>query len=420
MNILIFSNTSTTGQRYGYSVVTEQVKKALQKAGHQVINYGMQSIHPPYKDEDGIINVGIRYDGWGSDILEDLFKMYNVDVLITLMDIWLPNTYYIPQACRNKGVFWICHVTINSYPLTPFIGQQISQADVIVAPSKFCQKTVQDAGFRAEYIPHGVDLSIFKPLGEDVKKEMKKKLKIEDKDFVLLSVMRNKGLQKNYPALFQAWRMVLQNNPELQQKGILLVLADPLEPDGLRIDLVRQQLGMQQWIKLINMRIGKEGLEPTTEDDPEGTLHNANYVFNAETMAKIYNIADIHVTSSYGESFNLPTLESMACGVPQIANSFSTGPELIGEPRTGLLADIQAFSTVPLLTDIAHVSVPSLAEKIILMYKNKEQREKMGKTAEAFAKGYSWDIICDRWVELMKKVEESLLVTDYAKGRLGI
>lgn len=423
MRILTLSNSSTTGQRYGYSVVVERVNKILQESGHQIINYGMQSVHPPYKDSDGIINVGVRYDGWGSDMMENLFRTYKVDCAISMLDIFVPNFGYFPDLVKRMNVYWICHVTINSYPLSPFLTERMQSAGTIVAPSKFNYRCIQEAGISGIYIPHGYDPKIFKPMPK-VKDEMKKMLKIEDKEFVALSVMRNR-MNKNYPALFNGWKKFLERNPRLKEKGILLILGDPFEvgPFGgmeFRLDLLRSAHQLDNNIKFIWSKPENGDLVPTFEGDSKGFIHNANYVFSHEWMAKIYNVADVHMISSSGESFSLPALESMACGVPNIAPNFSTGQELIGEPKTGLLANIESFVTIPLMTDIAYVDSNSLSNCIEKIYNDQQFREECSRNALEFVKNYTWDNVLKAWVGLAKQVEQQLMVTDYAKGRLGI
>ncbi|KKK78055.1 hypothetical protein LCGC14_2847420, partial [marine sediment metagenome] len=43
-----------------------------------------------------------------------------------------------------------------------------------------------------------------------------------------------------------------------------------------------------------------------------------------EEMVKFYNLADCYVSSTMGESFGLPALESMACGTPCIIPNHTT------------------------------------------------------------------------------------------------
>ncbi|MCD6493904.1 MAG: glycosyltransferase family 4 protein [Archaeoglobaceae archaeon] len=406
MRILWFSNTISG--RYGYSVVTSPVTEALQKAGHQMIVFGMQSIHPPFKDEIGRVHVGLRYDAFGSDILGNLLKAYKIDLLITVFDVWLDQAQYIPPTCQKLQIPFVSHITANSYPLSPFLARFCQFAKMLVAPSKFVEKCLYEVfPQKTIRIPHGVDLNIYKPLSEEEKQEFKERLRIEDKEFIMVSVMRNKGLQKNFPALFHAWKLMLETYEELRKDGILLILSDPLEGEGIRLDLLRNLAGLDSNnIMFIWGKPNKDlsTLEMTYENDPEGFMHNANYCFGPEEMCKLYNIADVHVISSAGESFNLPSLEAMACGTPIIMPDNTTGPELVGEGKTGLLAKCKFETTTPLISDIRYVCPKSLAECMEKLYLNKKLREKCANNARKFAKNYSWEKINKLWINLVNAV----------------
>jgi len=415
--------TNSAAGRYGYSVVFYEVAKGLRDAGHEIVYLGLQEIHPPFKQEN-ITWLGIRYDAFANDIAENYCRAYKVDSFLIGMDVWLDQLQYVTGVTRKLNIPLITHVTVNSYPLSPFLARFLSESNYIVSPSKFAFNTVTEV-FRGDvyFIPHGVDLDVYKPLPEEEKKKMKERLRVDDKDFILLSVMRNKSpFQKNFPALFHAWKSVLQNKPELKEKGVLLCLTDPFEAGSINLDLLRNRVGLKDYVKFIWTKPTEDlsGIQMTYEGDPEGFVHNANCNFSAEEMAKLYNIADVHIISSFGESANLPSIESMACGIPQINAKHSTGFELVQEPNTGLLADISANLTNPLISDQWIVDSKSLAKCILTMYEDEGMRKEFSKNALNFAKTRSWKIVIPRWVELFKKVENDMMKVDYKRGRLGI
>ena len=407
MNILLMSNSP--GRGYGYSVVSDHISLALKKAGHNVYYFGMQSIHPPYVDKDGIVNLGVRYDPWASDILGEYFRIYKIDYFLSIFDIWLGQTNYIGSMTKNAGVQWLAHVTANSYPLSPFLATPCSQTNIMIAPSKFVYNTLQEVfsnSIPTFYIPHGVDLDIYKPLPDEEKKRTKERLRVGDKEFIVLSVMRNKGMQKDFPTLFEAWKLLLEKIPKLKEKGTLLCLTDMMEPDGVRLDLLRNRMGLANNVRFVWAKPGKDGtLEATYEGNQEGLPHTANLNFSPEEMARLYNIADCHVVSSNGESFNLPTLEAMACGIPVIAGNHTTGPELVGESRAGMLANIRATTTTPLISDIFYVDQNNLMECMKKMYEDEKFREECSKNGLESAKKYSWETVAKRWVNFMNAIE---------------
>ncbi len=163
-------------------------------------------------------------------------------------------------------------------------------------------------------------------------------------------------------------------------------------------------------------------LDPTYEGDTHGMPHHANIGFSEERMSYLYNVADVFVSSSMGESFCLPVIEAQACGVPCIATAFSTGKELIGEPFAGALARVKAFITHPaVLGDMAEVDEEYLAGKLLDTYTSSIQRKEWAANALTNANDYSWCKILPQWNTLIEKViKEGVLRTDYKRGRLGI
>ncbi len=418
--------TNSAIGRWGYAIVGSKVAEALQEAGHQVIYLGLQTLAPPYKQENGIVNIGIKYDAVASDVLKDYLWMYKAKLLITLFDVWMPSTFYIPEVCRNQRVAWLAHATIFTDPISPFLRTNIGHADRIVAPSLYNEDALKAAGLgeRTRHIPHGIDLETFRPLGKKIKEEWRERLRIDKDAFVALSVMRNNHPGKNYPALFKAWKMAREKSKEFSENAKLLVMADPLEIKGSRLDILRKMSRVEDSVEFIWAKPSQdlETLNPTYENDDDGMSHHANIGFTSDRMALLYNMADVHVISSSGESFNLPTVEAMACGVPCIATNFSTGVELIGAPRAGLLADVATMTTHPaVLGDMAEVSRESLADKMLLMFLDRKGRNRFARNALKNSKKYDINKVLPQWVSLVDEMKENILLrANYNSGRLGI
>jgi glycosyltransferase involved in cell wall biosynthesis len=412
--------------RWGYAIVGSRVADGLQAAGNQVIYLGLQTLAPPHKLDNGVVTIGIRYDYRGRDSLKDYLWMYKANMLITMFDIWHPETHYIPKVCENQKVAWVAHATVFTEKLSPLLLKNIGKADMIVAPSEYNKAVLDDAGLghKTAYIPHGVDLDVFKPMGDKVKKEWRGKLGLPQDAFVAMSVMRNNSQWKNYPALFRAWKIACDESREFRERAKLLILADPHEVTGTRLDMLRKIERVESSVSFVWAKPSADlgTLDPTYEGDPEGMRHHANIGFTDDRMALLYNIADVHVSSSSGESFSLPTLESQACGVPCIASAFSTGRELIEKPGAGLLANVGAFTmNYDVLGDMALIDRTDLANKMITMQNDDKAREKMSRRALENAKRYEIGSVTQKWVRLVEEVKDrAILKADYSKGVLGI
>ncbi len=425
MRILLMSN-SVRG-RYGYSNVAGPVGVGLAQAGHEVIRFGMQTIAPPHYGADGLLELGLINDPWGSEILADYLKAYKIDLLITICDLWLPQIQYIPGVVKSLKIPWIGHITINTYPLSPFFSV-LPLVDIIVAPSKFNYNILIEAGVKhVEYIPHGIDTTIFDPCSIP---DLKEELKLEDK-FCFFSVMRNKGYQKDFYSLFKAYKIFLERNKKAVENSKLVVLTDPTESEGLNLYHLRNYFGLQTNVQFLFQKpehktteyvrgvIHYSGLAPTFEGDPEGFQHRANNGFSIATMAELYNIMDCTVISSQGESFCLPLIESMACGKPVIAPNFSAPVELITESKAGLLANTKSDIPTPIFSSVKIVDENSLAQCMEKMYLDKDFREECGRNGVEYARAYDWKRVISRWTELIKKFEQPK-ECNYIEGEMGL
>lgn len=405
MNIAIITNSTYGG--YGYSIVGKNVCKGLRDKGYNCIIFGMQTIARTIKDEYGNINIPFRYDPFGSDSLGNYINCYNINLIIGIFDKWLDQWNYLIPLIKQFNIPYIQHITINSEPISPYLHSKVVDANMIVCPSKWNLKLIQNVGLgdKSIWIPHGVDTDIYKPIDEDEKNKLKEKMNLKDK-FVFLSIQRHKGLQKNFPALFYSYNIFLQNVPDAKKNTRMLILTDPTEPEGMMNLLhLRERLGLQEYVKFVKTKPTSdcEGLEIASEEDQKAFYHHANFKLDEYEMRKVYGLSDCFVNSSSGESFCLPVLESFAMGLPVVAPNFGAVVELVNESKAGLLAKIKMMYTTPLISDIAYVDEINLAELMNTIYINKKLREEMRENGIKYAQQYDWKTkIVPMWIELLK------------------
>lgn len=405
MKYLLMS--TSVGISTGYGVLCNNLMKGLLKKKVDVRMLGMQ-------------NIGHQKEEWNLPILDDVYcqdalhfytKLYGIDYVITVLDHFVPVYHYIPDLLKQLKVGHIVHCTINSDPLPPILADRIKDADFWICPSRFAEKVLLKAGFepaKVRYIPHGVNTKVFKPLpGEEIEKH-KEMIGYKDK-FVFLAVATNTGFEKNWQGLFYAYKIFLTQNPDAKEKTILHCQTSPHYPGSYDLELLAKMYGIAENVGFI-AGVGLNAGMPEKE------------------MVKLYNIADCYVSSTMGESFHLPALEAMACGVPCIIPNHTTGPELVGEPKTGFLIELlymknaQEYSwTGPTISDKWLIDPHDMAEKMTEIYKNKELREKFSKRAVKFAKGFAWEKkIILKWLDFFQYAENFIEPVDYREKKLGI
>ena len=263
-------------------------------------------------------------------------------------------------------------------------------ADAIIAPSNFVKEELDKAGFKTvDKIYHGVDTDTFKPMPKEEINNLKKEMDIKNK-IIFLSVGVNTISQKNYPGLFYAWKIFIENNPEAKENCFLHVHSNPSATNGINLDLLAGRHG----IKNIGFT----------------SNHQGNFTLPPDQMNEIYNYSDVFVTASYGESVCWPILEAMAAGKPCIATDFSAMPQWIKESKAGLTAKIKAYWTNPLCEDEALIDEIDLAKQMTKLYKDAKLRESMGKKAVDYIKSkFNWDKhIIPGWVKVINRFDMSV------------
>ena len=229
---------------------------------------------------------------------------------------------------------------------------------VLVTPSKWLLSQADlsplTAGFRKRCIPHGLDLSVFRPTDREPARAA---LGLPASDTVLM-------FSANFlHAQLKGWDLLLGALEQLKAEGVA----------GLRLLLVGQR---------------GEGLR---QRSPYPT-HDLGQVGSEQGMAAAYNAADFFVLPTRAESLGLVLLESIACGRPCVSFRVGGVPEVVRPGRTGWLAEPESAR------DLARCLRQALAA-------GAEQRRRMSAECRRIAEEeYGVDLMCRRYVELYEEV----------------
>lgn len=159
--------------------------------------------------------------------------------------------------------------------------RDLSKADLILVPSKFCQKAFKEAGFDSVVIPLAYDTDTFTYKPKDIDRE----------PFTFLHYDAF-NQRKGWDVVFKAF------NEEFRTENVKLILKTT-KLDGFPFPILKSQYP--------NVRVIKESYKPSELAD---LLHNS----------------DCFVLPSRGEGFGMPPLEALATGTPVIipnAHGFS-------------------------------------------------------------------------------------------------
>jgi glycosyltransferase involved in cell wall biosynthesis len=182
------------------------------------------------------------------------------------------------------------------------VPQVVRKSARIITVSEFEKKRIGDffhvSDQKLKAIYNGVSAH-FKPVSDkDYLKQLKAKYNLPDKFFLFFG---NTDPKKNTPGVLKALSLFLNSSKE-------------------KIPLVMLDFDRNELTKIIN-EIGDPGLHDY--------IKLTGYVPNNELPA-LYALSTIFLYPSLRESFGIPMLVAMACGIPVITSNTSSMPEVGG------------------------------------------------------------------------------------------
>ena len=358
---------------------------------------------------------------FGKDTYQHLFEEVGPDILFTQGDGHMVDT--IPKSAHP---FWIWYYPLDGDPINPLIASVLEKADVRVAMSRYGQElTRNQMRLDAEYVPHGVDTKIFSPAN---KTECKKaffemfgintKCDIEE-SFVFLSMARL-NLRKHHIRLLRAFDKFLNTGPskaaikEKKEKCYLYLHLDPKDP--LFMPDPNHDYIFSEWLDVFDLR---ENVIITPQFMANRKRYDYINGIPAADLALLYNLAAVHVLSTGGEGFGIPTVEAMACGKPSIITDYTTSYELVGADDKGeLLPQPEQRGTLVPPSNLymencgvrkAWVDIDAFSAAMENYYKNPELIDVQSKACRKWAtKHYSWKVVEKMWIELFDKVNNKV------------
>jgi glycosyltransferase involved in cell wall biosynthesis len=166
-------------------------------------------------------------------------------------------------------------------------------------------------------------------------------------------------------------------DPKKNTRGVLKAYSDFIQRTGSDIKLVMIDYQQDELRKLAE-EIGNPGIIDS--------IHLTGYIVNSELPA-IYRGSSIFLYPSLRESFGIPILEAMACGVPVITSNTSSMPEIAGD------AAVLVDPYNPAEITNAMISIISDPAK-----KNELKIRGMERAA-----GFSWKVMAEGVLDIYKK-----------------
>jgi glycosyltransferase involved in cell wall biosynthesis len=290
--------------RSGYGTVTRNVTGRLVKAGFRVIVTCYYGIEPGgVLIINGVPHLPAKTGSFGELSVLHYAKSFKANLCTLLSDPWAFGWFPKKLPCTLVQGPWD-HI---QYPKE--IQDIVRAYTYRVALSKFTVKewATYDPPIDFEWIPHGVDTSVFRPMD---KKKARETYGLSKDDFIIGIVGANsdKETRKFYGGMLRAVRSFLNNNPDVKDVK-LFMYVNPKDSRGVDIEQLVNKYDLRSITVLQNPMLFDTGIKE-------------------EEMAILYNTFDVLLHTSMREGFGL-------CVAPWTKIATSKGLREIRDVKVG-------------------------------------------------------------------------------------
>ena len=390
----------------GVGSQTRYIIQALLDSGKfEVLSLGGAVKHNDYNpirtEEYGTDWTIIPVDGYGTpEQIRSILHQEKPDILYFMTDPrfyqWL---WEMEDEIRALIPMVYYHVWDNK-PYPTFNKKWYDSTDKVVTISKVTSEIVQNVSptVEEEYLPHAVDQEIFKRLPEETIQALKERNPATKGKFVAAWVNRNARRKQSGTLLFW-WKEFCDRVGH--DKACLVMHTDLRDPHGQPLDVLAGHLGLDK-----------------------GQVMFSTQKVPPESLAAIYNMADVVVNISDAEGFGLGTLEALSCETPIIVNMTGGLQEQVtdGEDWFGIGIEpaskaIIGSPQVPWIYE-DRMNKDDFVDAMEKIYNlSPGDRRELGKKGVAHVSNkYNFENFKNRWVELMLEVHEKYGSWDTRKG----
>jgi glycosyltransferase involved in cell wall biosynthesis len=257
----------------------------------------------------------------------------------------------------------------------------------VVAPTRFGQRVIREAGIpNVMYVPCAFDPKVMFQSKEDRGALRERFGKLINRDlsgkYLVNVVAANSGKRKNFPAIFEAWKMFYAKHPD----AILY----------LHTEITGKWADGENLAELMKLY----------EIDDNSVLFVSQYHYNTGQIGNdylnlLYNTSDVHLNTCVGEGFGLPIMDAQACGCPTIV------PDFAGAGEIGFGLKITRGMKHPLVPGGLQflVDPAAVADALEEMYGHKEDELLRMAMAEQ-AREYSLETVMEKYMKpVLEKIE---------------
>jgi len=363
----------------GFAIVTKSLAYELCKHSDlRVIYFGRFGQEKDFAKETSITDFPFEYvpcEGgvWDRETMVRIIKHYDLDVIFSEDDWFSAEGLCHGANFWNKPFHFL--TPIDGLPIHPFAYDMFAHCDTVYVPNRSYQiindhvaeirkRRYVDKNkylIKAEYLPHGVNSRVFRPVP-----------KLREDKFTFVWIGRDDN-RKALGRMIRAYELIKD-----KYDCNLLVRTDWNTPNSRRTNL---------YLKKRNIQIIKENLS----NCPHGEI------------MKTYNRGHVLVNTSKAGGFELSTIEAMGCGLIALVTDWNFMNEQVINGKNGFKIPCSSKERASYGRIWGCVDVERLSKIMEWCLNNQAQVEFMGRWAR------NWVVENFKWTSAGKHLYSSIM-----------
>jgi hypothetical protein len=374
-------------------------------------NHVSPFIERQYNVVDALDSTGIM----GFNKLLMVINSWKPNIIIFLSDAAIISGYLknISMLSDSKNIVKIAYLCVDYENILKTQATVLDEnLDGLLVMTKFAEEECRKAGISKpiHIIPHGFNEKQFhfidKKVCIDTLNQMTGSDVFTDNQFIIFSGNKNQ-IRKRLDITIHSYVYFLKHYWDKKRQPVLLFNCGMIDSGWNILELFRNFV--RQYELNINYENENKYIMTTTltEEHPN---HNDNFI------NLLYNISNVGINTSMGESWGLVNFEHAGVGKPQIISNFSSLNEIFSEGVIKVETDDIFVHPVTMQSAMGQgrvVNYKKVAEAIntyYMMSSNSIKEE--GKKAQNIALKYKWDQICKNCIDCISLIKDDKLIFD--------
>ena len=294
---------------------------------------------------------------------------------------------------------WVGYWPVDSELKQNWVQDSMLLSDFPVAYTEYGKAEIEKHNYdpttferlrEIDVIPHGVNLTDFYPINKDEKKKFRELYfegKVKDTDFLIVNISRNQP-RKDVSRTMAIFKEFQKTTPNAK-----LYLHMKKVDAGGNLEEIARSLGL---------KLNEDYFVPANFDENQGV--------SLDTLNKIYNMADVCITSTLGEGWGFILTEAMAAKSTILAPNNTSVPEILGEGERGYIYGAGTTTSEFFCmgsTDNERLrplgNVDSAVEQLQHIYKNPTEALKKKEKGYQYVQTLSWKKVAEKWFKVFEK-----------------